>query len=87
MTIRIPATISAVSDQGVSFGLEGDQALMVPKTEFATLPQVGDTFSVLIMPEAEARLAQDDLARTILSQLIPNVPAQEITHSEAESRA
>lgn len=74
MLHRIQGTITTLENGTVALELEDGQVLTLPLRELQPRPQVGDAYVLTLLPEAEAALATDDLARTLLSQLIIDVP-------------
>jgi hypothetical protein len=87
MVLCLSTTISAITDQGISLALEDGQAVMLAKDSIVPLPKVGDRYTMTIMTEEAARLDQEDLARTMLNQLIPDVPVQGQNTPEEAARA
>jgi hypothetical protein len=83
MVHRIQGTITSLDNGSGTLELDDSQVLTIPLRDFQPRPQVGDTYVLHILPENEARLNIDELARTLLSQLITDVPqAHQNTENE-----
>ncbi len=76
MLLRLQGIISTIENGTVAIALDDGQVLSVPARDLTPAPKAGDTYTLTVLPEAEARLQTDELARTLLSQLITNVPTQ-----------
>lgn len=72
MVKRFQATVTASTASTFSLELEDGQMLSVPVE--AGQPEVGESYVVTVMPDTEAKLERDELARTLLNQLIGDVP-------------
>lgn len=69
MLVRIEAKVQKVEGKKIVLGLEDGQELFVQKDLLGEV-NLGDVFSVQIMPETEAALEREELSRTILNQLL-----------------
>lgn len=69
MLVRIEAKVQKIEGKKIVLSLEDGQELFVQKDLLGEV-NLGDVFSVQIMPEAEAILERDELSRTILNQLL-----------------
>jgi hypothetical protein len=80
MILRLRAQVEKVVGKKVVLLLEDGQRLSVEKDDLwpndapASIEQ--EPYSVEIMPEREAKLERDALARTLLNQLLSDQPAQ-----------
>lgn len=74
MVHRIQGTITTIANGTASVELEDGQVFTIPTRDVEPRPQVGDAYVLTFMSAAEAKLATDDLARSLLSQLIVDVP-------------
>lgn len=87
MLHRLQGTVTAIENGTVAIQLEDGQVVTVPLRELTPPPQVGDPYVLTLLPVAEAVLETDDLARTLLSQLITDVPPanQKVPSGESAS--
>ncbi len=70
MIIRKQATVDRLEGKQVVLVLENKQELVIAKDELGDIARPGDAFAVHILPADEAALNQEDLARSILNQLL-----------------
>lgn len=86
MVHRIQATITATDNGNAALELEDGQVFTVPLRDLQSKPEVGSTYILTILPEAQAKLATDELARSLLSELIVDVPpANQNTESKSNA--
>ena len=69
MIIRKPATLERFEGKQAILQLENGQQLSLSKEELGTVVQ-GEKFVIQIMPANEAKIAQDELARVLLNQIL-----------------
>jgi hypothetical protein len=74
MVHRIQGTITSTDNGIAALQLEDGQVLTIPLRDLQPKPQVGDAYTLTLLPEAQAKLATDELARALLSELITDVP-------------
>ncbi len=72
MLTRIQVTFCGIEKGKAIFELSDGQKLHFPKAELEPLPEEGSAFSLQLMPEKEAALSQNELAQTLLNQLLNN---------------
>ena len=78
MLIRKAATIDKIEGKQATLLLENGQELYILKEELGAAA-VGDQYVIQILPEAEAALQRDDLAKTLLNQILSDGKGQEGT--------
>jgi len=69
MLVQKQATLERLEGKQAVLQLENGQELTIAKEELGSV-QLGDRFSVRILPEQEALLDQEALARTLLNQIL-----------------
>lgn len=69
MVIYKKAVLDHIAGKQAVLLLENGVKLVLPKDELSD-HQLGSEFRIQIMPEAEAALSQETLARTILNQIL-----------------
>jgi hypothetical protein len=74
MILRIQATVQSLTASAAVLELEDGQVLTVSLRNLATRPAVGQVCTITVLPEAEAVLETEELARTLLNQLVADVP-------------
>jgi hypothetical protein len=74
MILRMQATVQTVTANHATLSLDDGQQLTIPLRSLAASPQPGEVFVVSALPEAEASKQTEELARTLLNQLIADVP-------------
>lgn len=72
MLTRIQATFNGIEKGKAVFELQDGQKFQIPKQDLEPLPEEGSLFVVQVMPEKEANLNQNELAQTLLNQLLNN---------------
>jgi hypothetical protein len=77
MLHRIQARLDRIEGARAVFTCADGQELAVQKSELAPLPELGSSFVVTIMPQDEAELTHEALAKTLLNQLITPEHGQE----------
>lgn len=80
MIYRNKATVSNVEGRQVTLKLEDGQVLVLQRDDLtgglkSLEITVGQNFVLQLLPEEEAVLAQEDLARTLLNQILEDKPA------------
>ncbi|MEZ0286867.1 MAG: hypothetical protein ACAH35_03460 [Candidatus Paceibacterota bacterium] len=76
MLLSLQGTITAIENLTAVLTLDDNQTIRFSLKEMDVRPQVGDTYVLHLLPESEAKLSTDELARSLLSQLIRDVPAE-----------
>ena len=66
----LSATLIKVEHGMAVLSLGDGQELKVPKEQLQPLPEIGSPMSLKISPESEANLDKNELAKTILNQLL-----------------
>jgi len=70
MIIRKQATLERFEGKQAILLVDGKQELSIFKEDLASDSRIGDSFTVQILPSSEAELHQQELARTILNQIL-----------------
>ncbi|MCC2631333.1 MAG: hypothetical protein K0S20_32 [Patescibacteria group bacterium] len=70
MIVRKQATLDHFDGKQAVLLLENGQELCILKEELGAALSEGDIFTVQILPEQEAALEKNELARTLLNQLL-----------------
>lgn len=72
MLIKRSATISAVEGKKVVLEFEDGQRFHIPKDEWlpGSPPAPGTPYVIQVLSADEAELSQDELARTLLNQIL-----------------
>lgn len=78
MMIRLRATVTSVTDSIAALTLDDGQVVTLSAKDATPVPQVGDEYELQLAPLAEARLTTEELARTILNQLLTDVPITQV---------
>jgi hypothetical protein len=71
MLVRKQATLDRFEGKQAILLIDGGQELRLLRDDMGEV-QPGQTFVIQILPEAEAALERDELARTLLNQIINN---------------
>lgn len=72
MRSEYTVTLARFDGKRAVFELEDSQSLLVEKSELSPGAQVGDIFSLVIQPATEAKLEREELARTLLNEILHN---------------
>ena len=72
------AKLVTIDGKRVIFQLDGGEEFFIPKDDISPGAQVGDDYTIFLMPSSEAKLESDELARTLLNEILRN------DHSERE---
>jgi len=70
MLIRKQATLDRFEGKQAVLLLENKQELLILKEELGSDCQVGTIFTLQILPEAEALMEREELARVLLNQIL-----------------
>lgn len=74
MVTRLHGTVTSLEGNTVLIALEDEQIIKVSLQMLTPAPQVGDAYDLHLLPAAEAALVTEELARTMLNQLVADVP-------------
>lgn len=77
MITRISAELQRIESGNAIFKLEDGQELLIPKGEAEPLAAIGTAYTIQVLPETEAKLSQDELAKTLLNQIMRTHEDQE----------
>ena len=64
------ASINRFEGKRAILTLDDGQTLAVDRADITPSTEVGDQLSVMIRPVADAQLAKEDLARTLLNEIL-----------------
>ena len=70
MHIEHSATLNRFDGKRAIFDLEDGQTLTVDRAELSPGVEVGDIFNLTIQPATEAKLEREELARTLLNEIL-----------------
>ena len=70
MVLRKQATLDRIEGKQAVLVLENGQELLILKEELGDDLKEGDVYTIQILPEKEATLAKEALARTLLNQIL-----------------
>lgn len=70
MLIQKQITFERWDGKQAVFQLDSGQEIALPKDDFSKDLPVGAVFMLKLLPEHEARLEQQELARTLLNQIL-----------------
>ena len=70
MIVRKSATLTEIKGKYAILTLEGGQTLELPHEDLEPTVSTGTAFTIQILPEAEAAMEKDELARTLLNQIL-----------------
>jgi hypothetical protein len=76
MLVRKKATLEQIEGKNAILGLENGDKIKILREELSPSLEIGEKFVLQILPEAEAALEKEDLARVLLEQLL-NLEDQE----------
>lgn len=81
MLIRKSAVIQRIEGKKAVLLIENDQEISVFKDELSNA-EVGQSFVIEILPEAEATMKKDELARELLNQLMSDAYQESTAQSD-----
>lgn len=70
MIVRKAATLQEVKGKYAILALDGGQTLQLPREELEPTAEPGTPFVLQILPEREAAMDKDELARMLLNQIL-----------------
>ena len=70
MIVRKAATLQEVKGKYAILALDGGQTLQLLRDELEPTAEPGTSFVLQILPESEAAMERDELARTLLNQIL-----------------
>jgi hypothetical protein len=72
MLTRIPAELQRIESGSAIFVLDDGQEVRIPKQDIEPASAIGTRYVFQVLPEAEAHLEQEALAKTLLNQIMSN---------------
>lgn len=72
MLTRISAELQRVEAGSAILVTQDGQELRVPKADLAPIPEMGTAYVLQVLPEQEALLEQEVLAKLLLNQIMRN---------------
>ena len=72
MRIERSTTLSKLDGKLATFELDGGATIAIPKDELSPGAQVGDAYTLTLIPVQQAALEREELARTLLNEILHN---------------
>lgn len=70
MMVYKRATLERIQGKNITLKLENGQELTLSRDEFEPLPPIGTDYAIQIIPEVEASMQREELAYTLLNQIL-----------------
>jgi len=70
MLFNEPLTLTKLAGKYVTFTLESGEEIQLLKEDFPKNLQIGQVYMLTIQPAHEAQLSQQELARTLLNEIL-----------------